>query len=471
MQASSKPVELDQGHSAGDPTFDWTRPLVVDADEILLSTRQYAEVAISEIVHRPQALYRLLAAWLGAQWMLQRPVARSAHFDPSRLLYDGKMVGFLLKVLGEGRPVYLSSEKYDNAMLSSIAQHLGVFTAWSAPDGADNRGAQPRNLLQFSEQPIDYLGSEAIELSASASRIARPIVRTKLAGPKPDVWAWARLLRVHQYAKNALIFAPLLTAHQFALLPAAKASLAALAFCLCASGAYIINDLTDVRADRSHLTKRNRPIASGAISPAQAVAAMMLVLAGAVVIASTLSLSFLGILLGYFALTTAYSLRLKRIVMADVVTLAILYTIRVIAGGIAIEVTISEWLLAFSLFIFTSLALVKRHIELKGQPPDRPMARDYRPDDQSMVAILAAASGFNAVVIFTLYISSDTVRALYAHPQALWIICPILVHWIGRIMLLAQRGLIDDDPVVFALKDRVSWLTLSAIGIVMLAAI
>jgi 4-hydroxybenzoate polyprenyltransferase len=254
-------------------------------------------------------------------------------------------------------------------------------------------------------------------------------------------------------------------------LPAAKASLAALAFCLCASGAYIINDLTDVRADRSHLTKRNRPIASGAISPAQAVAAMILVLAGAVVIASTLSLSFLGILLGYFALTTAYSLRLKRIVMADVVTLAILYTIRVIAGGIAIEVTISEWLLAFSLFIFTSLALVKRHIELKGQPPDRPMARDYRPDDQSMVAILAAASGFNAVVIFTLYISSDTVRALYAHPQALWIICPILVHWIGRIMLLAQRGLIDDDPVVFALKDRVSWLTLSAIGIVMLAAI
>jgi 4-hydroxybenzoate polyprenyltransferase len=471
MQASSKPVELNQGLSASDPAFHRKRPLVVDADGILLSTPQYAETAISEIAHRPQALFRLLGAWFGAQWMLRRPMARPAYFDPSRLLYDGEMVGFLLNILGEGRPVYLSSEKYDHAMLGGIAQHLGVFTAWSASDRTNKEDSQPRNLQQFAEQNIDYLGSETVELSASASRIARPIVRPKLAGAKVDLWAWARLLRVHQYAKNALVFLPLLTAHQFALLPAAKALLAALAFCLCASGAYIINDLIDVRADRSHLTKRKRPIASGVISPAPATAVMMLVLAGAVVIASMLSLSFLGILLGYFSLTTAYSLWLKRVVMADVVTLAILYTIRVIAGAIAIEVTMSEWLLAFSLFIFTSLALVKRHIELRGQPADRPTARDYRPDDQSMVAILAAASGFNAVVIFTLYISSDTVRALYTHPQALWMVCPILIYWIGRIMMLAQRELIDDDPVVFALKDRVSWLTLGAIGIVMLAAI
>ena len=156
----------------------------------------------------------------------------------------------------------------------------------------------------------------------------------------------------------------------------------------------------------------------------------------------------------------------------DVVTLAVLYTIRVIAGAVAIGVTMSEWLFAFSLFIFMSLALVKRYIELSTtRSGERLTSRDYSTDDLSMIAVLAAAAGFNAVVVFTLYISSDTVRALYAHPQTLWIGCPILMYWIARVMLLAQRGQIDDDPVIFALRDRVSWIALGAIGAIMLIAI
>jgi 4-hydroxybenzoate polyprenyltransferase len=289
-----------------------------------------------------------------------------------------------------------------------------------------------------------------------------------------SLWGWRlwfRLLRVHQYAKNALVMVPLVTAHQFSWLSACQAILAAVAFSLAASSAYIINDLLDVAADRAHPTKRNRPIAQRAVTSKQALVATAGLFAAALGIGATLSPAFLATLLLYFVLTTIYSFRLKRIAIADVVTLAGLYTIRVVAGAIAISVSMSEWLFAFSLFIFMSLALVKRYVELTGRRPgERLMARDYQSDDLPMVAALAAASGFNAVVIFTLYISSDTVRSLYSHPQILWIGCPVLMYWFGRVMLLAQRGLIDDDPVIFALQDRASWLSLGIIGITLFAA-
>ena len=326
------------------------------------------------------------------------------------------------------------------------------------------------SLLPALSQGFDYLGREAIELPQLASKVTRHFSAVK--STRVDWRTWAKLLRIHQYAKNALVLVPLLTAHRFALWSAATAAFAAIAFSLCASSAYIMNDLIDVKADRLHLSKRNRPIASGAILPAHAAIAMAFALAGAIAVASLISLAFLGVLLIYLALTTAYSFYLKRIAVADVVTLAILYTIRVIGGAVAIGVTMSEWLFAFSLFMFMALALVKRHVELAGlRDGDRLPARDYRADDKSMVAILAAAAGFNSVVIFTLYISSETVRALYAHPQLLWMECPVLMYWIARVMLLAQRGLIDDDPVIFALSDRISWLALGTMCLIMIAAI
>jgi 4-hydroxybenzoate polyprenyltransferase len=273
--------------------------------------------------------------------------------------------------------------------------------------------------------------------------------------------------------KNALVLVPLVTAHQFAAQPAAKAFLAAAAFSLCASGAYILNDLVDVAADRAHYSKRNRPLASGAVSPVHGAIAMVLLLAGAMAIATLVSPAFLGVLFGYLLLTTAYSFWLKRIMLADVVTLAMLYTIRVIGGAVAIDVVMSEWLLAFALFIFMSLALIKRYIELVGRLDGNlssPANRGYEVGDHPVVAVLAAAAGFNAVVVFTLYISSEAVHELYARPQALWLVCPILMYWIARVLMLAHRRLIDDDPIIFALKDRVSWLAMIAIGAIMLLA-
>jgi 4-hydroxybenzoate polyprenyltransferase len=282
------------------------------------------------------------------------------------------------------------------------------------------------------------------------------------------------MLRVHQYAKNALVFVPLLTSHLFTLEAFAQALLAFVAFSLCASSIYILNDLVDLQDDRGHRSKCNRPLASGAIPLMHGVIAIPILFLCALGFAAALSLPFLGVLLGYFALTTAYSFVLKRKMVVDVITLAGLYSVRVVGGAVAIGVVISEWLIAFCMMIFMSLALIKRYVELAARRdanlPD-PTSRNYKNSDLDIVAALAAAAGFNAVTVFTLYISSDTVNHLYTRPQILWLVGPLLMFWIARALLLASRRLMDDDPVVFAIKDRVSLLTVAATAALIVAAV
>ena len=284
---------------------------------------------------------------------------------------------------------------------------------------------------------------------------------------------WAKLLRVHQYAKNALVFVALGTAHQFNPTAFLDAACAFVAFSLCASCVYIFNDLADIEADRAHPTKRNRPLAAGLIAPPLAIVVAIACLTAAFALAAYVSLPFLATLGGYFVLTSAYTYSLKRKMFVDVVVLAMLYTIRVIAGAVAIGVDASEWLLAFSMFIFTSLALVKRYTELSAHL-DRatagPANRNYGVSDLPIVAALAAASGFNAVTVFALYISSDFVRHTYRHPQFLWLICPVLMYWIARILMLAHRRLMDDDPVIFALRDKQSCACALTVGAALVLA-
>jgi len=467
-----EPVGLGSHDVIQAPAVQASRPLVVDLDEVLVRSNLFVEAAFQEIAARPQSLGSLFGALLRGPEALKQRIAQSTHFDPSRLLYNQDMLAVLLKALGEGRAVYLASTSYKQQSVESVARHLGIFTAWFASDEADNLGggAEMQNFLRsFGAQGFDYIGSDATKLPEGTCA-------TRTGGSsdsRPDWRTWAKLVRVHQYVKNALVLVPLITAHQFAAQPAAKAFLAAVAFSLCASGAYILNDLVDVAADRAHYSKRNRPLASGAVSPVHGAIAMVLLMTGAMAIATLVSPAFLGVLFGYLLLTTAYSFWLKRIMLADVVTLAMLYTIRVIGGAVAIDVVMSEWLLAFALFIFMSLALIKRYIELVGRLDGNlssPANRGYEVGDHPVVAVLAAAAGFNAVVVFTLYISSEAVHELYARPQALWLVCPILMYWIARVLMLAHRRLIDDDPIIFALKDRVSWLAMIAIGAIMLLA-
>jgi 4-hydroxybenzoate polyprenyltransferase len=271
-----------------------------------------------------------------------------------------------------------------------------------------------------------------------------------------------------------LVGVPVLTAHQFTSGALIKAALAMTAFSICASSVYILNDLVDIQADRSHPTKSKRPFASGDIQLLRGALLIPVLLILASIIAWSVSPAFAGVLGFYYLMTTAYSFVLKRKLIIDVVILAGLYTTRVVGGMVAIEAPTSEWLLGFSMFVFLSLALVKRHSELAARSdaglPD-PSNRDYRVGDLPLIISLAAAAGYCAVIVFLLYLSSDSVRALYSKPHILWLACPLLLYWISRLLLLSHRRLIDDDPVVFALRDKVSLATATLMVALVAAAL
>jgi 4-hydroxybenzoate polyprenyltransferase len=281
------------------------------------------------------------------------------------------------------------------------------------------------------------------------------------------------LLRIHQWAKNALVFVPVVTAQRFDLPAVGGAMGAFLAFSLAASAIYVLNDLVDLDADRKHPSKKRRPLAGGTVSIIRAMLLIPLLLLLGFAAALAIAPIFAFVLLAYVSLTTAYTFVLKRKMLVDVLTLASLYTIRVVGGAVAIPVRMSEWLLAFSMFIFTALALIKRYIELAARIDkdlSDPTNRNYRKSDVDIVAALAAAAGFNAVTVLALYISSDAVRPLYRHPEALWLICLVLMYWLGRALLMAHRRLMNDDPIIFALRDRNSYFALGLICLVLIGA-
>ena len=468
------------------------RPLVVDLDGTLVRSDLLIETAFSELGARPQSIFDMFAALLKGKAALKHRLAEPVDFDPSTLPYDEGVLAYIEKARAEGRPVYLASASHAR-LVEAIAGHLGLFTGWIGSDeGMNLAGATKAERLveEFGERGFDYIGNSAADMPvwARASKViairapngvVRRLSRSEfdvehLSCPRPTWRTWARLIRVHQYAKNALVFVPLLAAHLFNLQATGQAVLAFIAFSLCASSVYILNDLVDLQDDRSHRTKRDRPLASGAIPLHQGVLAIPLLFASSLFVAASVSLAFLGVILGYFALTTAYSFFLKRKMLVDVVTLAGLYTVRVIGGAVAVQVFVSPWLLAFCMSFFVSLALLKRFVELAARKdanmPDS-SSRDYRTSDLGMVAALSAAAGFNAVTVFALYISTDAVRQFYSSPGVLWLVCPILSYWIGRALMLAQRREMDDDPVVFALKDRTSLVTIGMVGVLVVSAI
>nr|WP_312890870.1 UbiA family prenyltransferase [Microvirga aerilata] len=474
------------------PSTDKLRPLVVDLDGTLIASDLLIETAFSELGRRPHSLFEMLTALSKGKAALKHRLSEPVDFDPSTLPYDPEVLALIRQARAEGRPVYLASASHQR-LVESVANHIGEFTGWFASNETTNlAGARKAQQLveAFGERGFDYVGNDAADLpvwekAAKSIAIRTPAgVRKKLARQCPEAehlshvrptWrTWAKMMRVHQYAKNALIFLPILAAHLFTVEAFAQALLAFVAFSLCASSIYILNDLVDLQDDRGHRSKCKRPLPSGAIPLMHGVIAIPILFLGALAVGAAVSLPFLGVLLGYFALTTAYSFALKRMMVVDVITLAGLYSVRVIGGAVATSIIVSEWLIAFCMMIFMSLALIKRYVELAARRdanlPD-PTSRDYKNSDLDIVAALAAAAGFNAVTIFALYISSDTVNQLYSHPQILWLVGPLLMFWIARALMLAGRRLMDDDPVVFALKDRVSLMTVAAAAILIVAAV
>jgi 4-hydroxybenzoate polyprenyltransferase len=288
--------------------------------------------------------------------------------------------------------------------------------------------------------------------------------------------ALVRALRVHQWVKNLLVFVPVVLDHKiFRAVPLEKAATAFLAFCCAASSAYILNDILDVEADRRHPTKRHRPFAAGTLNPTIGAVLVPGLLAIAFIASwSTLPARFVELLAIYVVLTTAYSLYLKSVAVVDVLLLAALYTLRVLAGIAAAHVRFSTWLLAFSMFLFLSLAFLKRYTEVSamdGVATEQVRRRGYIRGDREWLGSMGGASGYLSVLVLALYINSEQVVALYRNPLLLWLVCPLLLFWISRMWLLAHRGRIDDDPIVATVRDPVSYVIGCLVGVIMFAAL
>jgi 4-hydroxybenzoate polyprenyltransferase len=450
-------------------------PLVVDLDGSLIHTDLLYESFFASIKDGFNHHRKTFDALCRGKAPLKAYLAEAGTIDYALLPFNAEVVELIREAKGKGRPVYLATAS-NRRHAERISAHLGFFDGVFSSDDTINlaRDEKARVLVDaFGERGFDYVGNSNADLpiwkhartayvvSNSASlkqKVEQSGTEIKPVDvPSPSLRTWIKALRVHQYAKNALIFVPMFTSHAYTLHHALNALLAFIAFSLCASSVYLLNDLVDLEADRQHPSKQRRPFACGAIPLAHGVIAIPVLLALAYLCAAFTSLLFTAVLTAYFALTLAYSLTLKRRLMVDVIVLAALYTTRVIAGAAALPVVPSEWLLAFSMFIFTCLALVKRYIELAmridQELPD-PTTRNYRRVDLPIIGALAAASGFNAITIFALYVSSSAVSGLYRYPLLLWLLCPILMYWLSRMVVLAHRRVIDDDPIVFALSDR-----------------
>jgi 4-hydroxybenzoate polyprenyltransferase len=300
----------------------------------------------------------------------------------------------------------------------------------------------------------------------------------ELAKPAGAARAFAvvRALRVHQWVKNLLVFVPVVLDHKlFSTEVMANSATAFVAFSCAASSAYILNDLLDLEADRRHPTKRARPFAAGTLSPLVGVVLIPLLLAIAFLASlAALPAAFIELLAVYIVLTTAYSVILKRFAVVDVLLLAALYTLRVLAGIAAAQVRFSTWLLAFSMFLFLSLAFLKRFTEvsaMEGAATEQVRRRGYIRGDREWLGSMGGASGYLSVLVLALYINSEQVVALYRAPLVLWLVCPLLLFWTSRMWLLAHRGWIHDDPIVATVRDPVSYVLGALVALVLYLAL
>jgi 4-hydroxybenzoate polyprenyltransferase/phosphoserine phosphatase len=456
-------------------------PLVVDLDGTLTPTDTLVESVLLLARRRPLDLLRL-PLWLArGREVLKSEVARRVALDPGALPYREDLLDYLRAEKAAGRELVLATAAH-RSVAAAVAQHLALFDRVLATDGARNlKGANKLAAIReevgpafvyagdsVADFPV-WEGAQAAVLVGASGAVTRA-VRTKhpieKEFPKPatGLGTWRRALRVHQWAKNLLLFVPLLTAFSFAPGDVATMLLAFLCFSGVASATYIANDLWDLGNDRRHPRKRLRPFASGALPITSGVAVALALLAGAFGLAFTVNPGFAAMLLAYVVLTSAYSWWLKERVLVDVLVLSMLYTMRIVTGSVAVGIHTTSWLLAFSLFVFLSLALVKRCSELqmlKERGAATAHGRDYRVVDLVVLWPMGLASALAAVVVLGLFITAPETAARYASPMLLWGLAALMIYWLGRLWIKTARGEMDDDPVLYALKDRTSRLVVA----------
>jgi 4-hydroxybenzoate polyprenyltransferase len=465
------------------------RPLCVDLDGTLVKSDTLADSLMVLARCHPAALLRTPLWAIKGKAHLKSQVGSMVTLDVAHLPYNRPLLNYLRDEHAAGRKLYLATGA-DGVLARSIATHLGIFDDVIASDGTENLTGSNKLVhleQRFAGDGFDYIGNALPDLpllqGARRAMLANPDLRLSSALKSRNIsvsrkfldrsrlpFALIKALRVHQWAKNLLVFLPFLLAHSFHAASVLTAVAAFFCFSLTASATYIFNDLLDLEQDRVHLNKRNRAFAAGDLSVTAGVGISLLLAALALSAAAYLPRTFLAYLLLYLVTTLAYSVALKRIVLVDVIILSSLYTIRMLAGAAATRTPVSPWLAAFSIFLFLSLAMVKRFSELqnlltRGVNPTN--ARGYLLSDTEQLRSFGTSSAYASIVIFALYINGHDVVALYHHASRMWLITPLLILWISRVWLLASRGELDEDPVVFALTDRMSLLL--GLGVLLVA--
>lgn len=457
-------------------------PIVVDLDGTLIKTDMLFESANQFITENPLRFWQPFLWLMRGRPYLKEQLAQRYQFDPATLPYNEEVLTWLRHEADKGTPIYLATAS-NLVIANAVASHLNLFTGVFASEGNVNLKAsrkRDRLIAEFGEKQFDYVGNEGDDLvvwekssnahvvsnsSALLARVDGMGNKGKVIDPKKGSFATLlKAMRLHQWVKNLLVFVPLLGAHQISNTVALiEAIFAFIAFGLCASSVYLLNDLVDIENDRQHARKKARPFAAGKLSLLTGWLLWPTLTMSAFVLAwLTLPLAFTGVLLVYFAVTLAYSFALKRYAILDVLILAGLYTIRIVAGAVATGIPLSFWLLTFSMFIFLSLAFMKRYSELKsvkqdGQEGKLP-GRGYAADDLEAVSAMGVVSGYLSILVLALYIQDSYTAVLYRTPQIIWLACPLMLYWISRTWLITHRGAMNDDPVLFAIKDRVSHL-------------
>jgi 4-hydroxybenzoate polyprenyltransferase len=464
-------------------------PLCVDLDGTLVKCDTLIDSLLMLARNHPAAFFCTPLWACKGKAFLKGQVGSRIALDVAHLPYNRALLDYLHNECAGGRKLYLATGA-DTRLARRIATHLGIFEDVLASDGATNLTGHKKLALienRFSGEGFDYVGNGAPDVplleSARQAMVANPSLRLrgllqfkkipvsrKFVDRSSRLAAASKAIRVHQWAKNLLVILPLLLAHSLRRASILATFAAFFCFCLTASATYILNDLLDLEADRRHLTKRRRPFAAGNLSVATGLGICLVFLAASAFTARFLPSAFSWYLLLYLGTTLAYSLALKRVVLVDVIVLSGLYTIRMLAGAAATATYVSPWLAAFAIFLFLSLAMVKRFSELQNLPA-RGMTpangRGYLLSDIEQLRSFGTSSAYASILIFALYINGHDVAVLYHHPARMWLVTPLMILWLSRIWLLASRGVLDEDPVVFALTDRMSLLM--GLGVLVIA--
>ena len=464
-------------------SFLSTLVLVVDLDGTLIRTDLSQEQLLLHLHSRPLRVLRVLRLAMQGPLALKHYLVHEVPLRVDTLPYRREVRRLIDQARKAGQTVILASAS-PLIWVQQVAEYLGGFDEVLGTTDLNLKGKNKLAAIraQIATRPFAYAGDSRADLTiwrgcqhAILVNPSRSILRLVqetgvslqiIGAPKPWTRSVLHQLRVHQWVKNTLVFVPLLSSHRvFQGAEALRSLLAWVGFSAYASAIYIINDALDLAVDRVHPTKKNRPLASGDLSLPQAACLLLVLVALALDLTWILGTGFAGVMATYVGANIYYNVQAKKNLVIDVVVLACLYTLRILAGGEAAGIRISHWLLSFSVFFFFGLALLKRFIELSTDGSSQiDLGRGYQARDRPMLMAAGLVSSHLAVLILTLYLNSETSFALYSEPLRLWLVTPLLLYWILRIWLLAGRGEVNHDPITFTIQDPVSWIVLSAMA-------